>query len=188
MTRLYSLLLISMFAMTVQATEGRAEWSTAVATRPSDGHRMVYRYRSEFNQSFKRSSFPDRVTIAWHYKSSNGMPVATEREAMDRLEDLLSPHVEQPSFSSLVIVSTGENLREWTYYTRSQQEFLAKVNEALRNAPRFPIEIDLWKDPEWKAYEDFRRSVTKVTSPNPTVEGSCVNCRVAPSRLSYVLD
>ena len=161
MKRLFFLLVISMFAITVHATEDRAEWSTAVATRPSDDRQIVYRYRSEFDQSFKRSAFPDRVIIAWRYKSSNGMPVTTERKAMDRFEDLLSPYVEQPSFSSLVIVSTGENLREWTYYTKSQQEFMVKVNEALRNVPRFPVEIDLWKDPEWKTYEDFRRSVQK---------------------------
>jgi hypothetical protein len=89
------------------------------------------------------------------------MPATTERESMDQLEDLLSPQVEKSSFSSLIIVSTGENLREWTYYTRSQQEFMAKANEALKSVPRFPIEINLWRDPEWKAYEKFRRSVRK---------------------------
>jgi hypothetical protein len=52
--------------------------------------------------------------------------------------------------------TTGVGLREWVYYARSQQEFMSKVNEALRKVPRFPIEIDLWRDPEWKRYEEFR--------------------------------
>lgn len=161
MKRLFAMVVAAMLTMGVHAAEEGAVWSTAVASRPSDGHRIIYRYRSEFGQSFKRSAFPDRVIIAWRYNSSNGMPVVTERESMDRFEDLLAPYVEKPSLSSLVIVSTGENLREWTYYTTSQQEFMAKVNEALKNVPRFPIEIDLWKDPEWKAYEAFRKSVRK---------------------------
>jgi hypothetical protein len=161
MKRLLILIVTTILTVGVHAAENEAVWSTAIQTRPSDGHRIVYRYRSEFPQSFKRTSFPDRVIITWRYNSSNGMPVVTERESMDRLEDLISPRVEEPSFSSLVIVSTGENLREWTYYTKSKQEFMSRVNEALKDVPRFPIEIHLWNDPEWKTYEQFNRGVKK---------------------------
>lgn len=136
-------------------------WATAISTRPSDGHRIIYRYRSEFGPSFKRSLYPDRVVIAWSYKSVQGMPSKPEHKSMDQLEDLLAPYVEQASLSTLVLVSTGEGLREWVYYTKSQKEFMAKVNEALRGLPRFPIEIDLWKDPEWTRYEEFRTTVQK---------------------------
>lgn len=152
---------IAMMCIVNSAADDQAMWSTAVATRPSDGHRIIYRYRSEFDRTFKRSSYPDRVTIAWSYKSTSGMPSKTERESMDRMEDLLSPYVEQTSLSTLVLVSTGEGLREWVYYTKSQDEFMAQVNKALQGLPRFPVEIDLWKDPEWKRYEEFNRSVQK---------------------------
>lgn len=152
---------IAVMCIANSATDDQAGWSTAVATRPSDGHRIIYRYRSEFDQSFKRSSYPDRVAIAWTYNSANGMPSKAERESMDRMEDLLAPYVEQTSLSKLVLVSTGEGLREWVYYSKSQDEFLAKVNKALRGLPRFPVEIDLWKDPEWKRYEEFKSSVHK---------------------------
>lgn len=140
------------------AEEG-AVWSTAIATRPSDGHRIVYRFRSEFRPAFQRTQYPDRVILIWRYESSQGMPSTSERELMDQMEDLLTPHVEQQGVSSLVIVSTGEGLREWIYYARSQQEFMAKLNEALHGVPRFPIEIDLWSDPEWKRYEEFCSSI-----------------------------
>lgn len=161
MTRLIALVVTTILTMGVGAcaAEEGAVWSTAVATRPSDGHRIIYRYRSEFAKSFKRSAFSDRVIIVWRYNSYSGMPSVTERESMDRLEDLLAPLVEEPQFSSLVIVTTGENVREWTYYTRSQKEFMASVNQALRDEPRFPIEINLLRDPEWKAYDKFRRSI-----------------------------
>lgn len=146
---------------TGKAAEEGAVWSTAVATRPSDGHRIIYRYRSEFGPSYKRASYPDRVIIAWSYQSANGMPSKTERESMDRMEDLLTPFVEKTPLSILALVSTGEGHREWVYYTRSQSEFMTKVNEALRGHPRFPVEIDLSKDPEWSRYEEFKRNVQK---------------------------
>lgn len=136
-------------------------WSTAIATRPSDGHQIVYRYRSEFGPSFKRALYPDRVIISWTYQSASGMPSRTEHESMDRMEDLLTPHVAQASLSILALVSTGEGLREWVYYTKSKEEFMANVNKALRGVPRFPVEIDLSKDPEWQRYEIFRSGVRK---------------------------
>lgn len=145
----------------VHATEQGNVWATAIATRPSDGHRIVYRYQSDFAPGFERARFPDRVVIAWAYDSDSGMPSKPEREAMDRLEDLLAPYVEQPALSNLALVSTGEGLREWTYYTRSQDEFMAKLNEALARLPRFPIEIDLAKDPRWERYDAFRSTLRK---------------------------
>lgn len=159
-------LLVATFAAMVCATgSGAAEegavWSTAISTRPSDGHRIIYRYRSAFGPSFKRSLYPDRVIISWAYQSAEGMPSRPEREAMDRMEDLLAPYVEQTGLSTLVLVSTGEGLREWVYYAKSQEEFMAKVNQALRGLPRFPIDIDLWKDAEWKRYEEFSSRVQK---------------------------
>jgi hypothetical protein len=156
-----ALLTAATLACCAHAAEDEAVWSTAVTTRTSDGHRIIYRYRDEFGPSFKRSEFPDRVIIVWRYKSSTGMPATAEGKSMDRFEDLLAPHVETPKVSFLVIVSTGENLREWTYYTRSKEKFMSEMNEALRNVPRFPVEITLWTDPEWKVYEEFRRGVQR---------------------------
>lgn len=87
------------------------------------------------------------------------MPAVAEREAMDSLEDLLSPAVEKPGFAVLALVSTGENLREWTYYAKSEEEFLKALNGALVQQPRFPIEIHPASDPTWSTFERFRQGV-----------------------------
>ena len=60
---------------------------------------------------------------------------------MDAMEDLLTAAVEADGFSSLALVSTGEDLREWIYYTKSEDGFLARLNRALGGHPAFPIEI-----------------------------------------------
>ncbi|MEK8031598.1 DUF695 domain-containing protein [Ideonella sp. DXS29W] len=141
------------------AAEEGAVWSTAVATRPSDGHRIIHRYRSEFGPSFTRSSYPERIVITWNYQSVEGMPSRAERESMDRMEDLLAPYVEQASISVLVWVSTGEGVREWVYYAKSKDEFMNKVDEALRGHHRFPVQFKLWKDPQWTRYDESKGQV-----------------------------
>jgi len=75
---------------------------------------------------------------------------------MDAMEDALEPFVNYENFATLALVSTGENLREWTYYTRSEDEFLARLNQALRGKSRFPIEIHTASDPNWSMYEEFK--------------------------------
>jgi hypothetical protein len=151
--------LAAMLCTASSASGQETAWATAVATRPSDQHRIIHRYRIEFPPSFQRSLYPDRVIIAWTYPSDSGMPSTAEREAMDRMEDLLEAHVEKDGLATLVLVSTGEGLRAWVYYTRSREAFMAKMNEAFRGLPRFPIEVDLWNDPKWERYESFKAGV-----------------------------
>ena len=78
---------------------------------------------------------------------------------MDRMEDLLASLVEKPGASVLALVSTGENLREWTFYTNSEDEFFVELNKALAGQPQFPIEIHAAPDPQWSTFERFRKGV-----------------------------
>ena len=78
---------------------------------------------------------------------------------MDRLEDLLAPAVEKPGFAMLALVSTGENLREWIYYAKSEKEFLQALNRGLALQPRLPIEVHAARDPKWSTYERFRQGI-----------------------------
>lgn len=134
-------------------------WATAVSKHRTENRAIVFRFLKEFASDFDRSTQPDRIILVWEYESESGMPSSKERERMDELEDLLSPHVERDGFSTLALVSTGEGLREWIYYARSEEEFLNRLNEALYKEPAFPIEIHTASDPDWTSYEDFRAGV-----------------------------
>jgi len=80
---------------------------------------------------------------------------------MDELEDLLQPAIEATGIATLAIVSTGEGLREWTYYVTSEEVFFNKLNEALKSKPKFPIEIHVGPDAKWSTYEQFAQQVKK---------------------------
>jgi len=142
-------------------------WSTAVSHNESTGRAMILRYVDELAADFSKSSLPVRVVVVWNYESDTGMPATDERQRMDLMEDALEPVIEASGIAILAIVVTGEGGREWTYFARSEREFLAGLNQVLSGQPPFPIEIHVNDDPEWFAYDDFRAAwLTPGTEPS----------------------
>ena len=141
----------------VMATSSSAQvYATAISGNQSNGRVIVFRYIHDFGPGFDRATLPDRVILVWKYQSAGGMPAVEERQRMDALEDAVDPVVSRDRFATLVLVSTGENLREWIFYTRSQDEFLKRLNRALAGRPAFPIEIHTAADPQWTTFEKFK--------------------------------
>jgi hypothetical protein len=136
-------------------------WATAVSKQKDTGRAIIFRYAQSFRQGFQKSAFPERMILVWKYHSTSGMPATEERQAMDRMEDLLAPLIEQSGISVLALVSTEENLREWIFYAKAEQDFLAALNQALAGQPHFPIEVHAAQDPEWSSFESFRKGVHK---------------------------
>lgn len=132
-------------------------WSTATATRPSDGWTLVYRFAGRLSPEFKKSSQPERVTIIWRYKGNNGLPITPERECMDALEDAVDGRV--PNKGTLVVVSTGNNQRRWVYYTRSADSFVEAIQRVHSENSPTSLEFETAADPEWSFYEAFVRSI-----------------------------
>lgn len=130
-------------------------WGIATSKNDETERVIIFRYVSDFEPGFNRASQPVRAIILWKYKGANGMPAPRERERMDAMEDLLGPAMEVDGFATLALVSTGEELREWIYYAKSEEAFFARLNQALGAQPPFPIEIHIADDPKWSNYQAF---------------------------------
>jgi len=85
--------------------------------------------------------------------------MSEDHQRMNQMEDMLESVIKEDGFATLALVSTGEGLREWTYYTKSEAEFVARLNYALAGIPAFPIEIHMACDPNWAVYEQFKGGV-----------------------------
>ncbi len=92
MRGLVKLALVSAAALSsaVCAQDGGEQWATAVATRPSDNHKMIFRYIADFKPGFDQVEFPERVTLEWPYVSDSGLPAKADMLAMDKFEDRLA--------------------------------------------------------------------------------------------------
>ena len=159
MKPLLALLLVGLSVGAFADSSIGREWATAISTQANTDRKIIFRYIKQFQPTFERAAYPNRIIITWRYDSVTGMPVKAERERMERLEDLLGPVTEQADLAALVLVSTGENLREWIYYAQSEDRFFEGLNKALATEPRFPIEIHAAKDAAWQTYEKFRAGV-----------------------------
>jgi hypothetical protein len=134
-------------------------WATATSTNADNGRKIIFRYAEQLSPAFDRATQPVRIIIAWKYHSENGQPIVQDHQRMNVLEDALESALEEDRFATLALVSTGEDLREWTYYAKSENEFLARLNYALAGLPAFPIEIHSASDPNWEMYEQFKTGV-----------------------------
>ncbi|GGP19375.1 DUF695 domain-containing protein [Silvimonas iriomotensis] len=146
---------LGLFGVPYVHADSKEAWAVATATRPSDGHKIIYRYRATFGPGFSKSQYPERITVSWLYPTTSGMPSHDDSIAMGQMEDLLAPVTDTGSLSYLALVTTGEGVREWVFYAKSRTQFMQQLNAALQGHPRFPVEIDLQSDPKWTRYEEI---------------------------------
>jgi Family of unknown function (DUF695) len=113
-------------------------WATAVSTNAHNGRKIIFRYAEEFRLTFDPASQPNRIIIVWKYESDTVQPVAEDHQRMNQFEDTLEAALNRDCFATLALVSTGEGLREWTYYAESEDEFMARLNYSFAGMPAFP--------------------------------------------------
>jgi hypothetical protein len=143
---------------------GVQSWATAVSTNARSARKIIFRYAELFSPTFNRAFQPIRIIIVWKYQSESGQPCAEDHQRMNLLEDTLESALEEDRFATLALVSTGENLREWIYYAKSEDEFMGRLNCAFAGMPAFPIEIHCAGDPAWEVYERFKANLTEVVN------------------------
>lgn len=134
-------------------------YATATSKHKTEDRVVIHRFVSDFESSFDPSTQPYLISIYWDYETANGLPQTEESHEMVHMEDVLEPYLGKDGFATLVIVTTGENCRHWSYYVRNVDEFYRRLNLALADEPRFPIEIEDEHDPNWTVYQEFRASV-----------------------------
>jgi hypothetical protein len=134
-------------------------WATAVSRNQSNDRVIIFRYADTFSSAFNKTSQPVRVTIVWRYNSETGQPRTDEHQRMNVLEDTLEPILGEDNFATLAVVATGEDVREWTYYVSSGDEFFSRLNSALAAAPKYPIEIYADLDAEWDTYGQVKARI-----------------------------
>ncbi|MFZ1086325.1 MAG: DUF695 domain-containing protein [Terracidiphilus sp.] len=139
-------------------------WATAISTDSQTDRQIIFRYAETFSHTFIRATQPIRIIIVWKYQSERGQPMVEELQLMYLLEDALESVLDQNQFATLALVSTGEDLREWTYYAKSEDEFMARLNFAFIGMSAFPIEIHIAHDPQWETYEQFRAGIRETVN------------------------
>jgi hypothetical protein len=135
------------------------EWALTTSKNPATGRVTIFRYIKAFTPDFKQTDLPVKVILSWSYKGSNGQPLALDSKSMNAFEDLLEPVIGEDGFATLALVSTGNDLREWTYYAKSQDEFMKRLSRAHTKQSPYPIDVHAVRDANWSAFKEFLATV-----------------------------
>lgn len=130
-----------------------SDWKIVTAQNPETGQTAVFRAR------FAKPDRPDLASLVWAIVIQ--WPEVSP--AQQTFEEALDPLASSPH-SELVHVSTGMGLKEWIFYARSREEFMAELNELLAGHPRYPIDIEFFEDPEWEVWEDMVKDLRERTN------------------------
>lgn len=133
-----------------------AQETGVIAQYSEDGFPVVLKLVDEFPGDSIRSKYTWLTVISWKYDgaTNNGMPLEEVNRAMIKLEQTIEDSIEPKGHCWHAYSRTGNNLKELVYYIKSRDEFIEAFNKALEQQPRYPIEINFYKDQKW---EDFLR-------------------------------
>ncbi len=135
-------------------------WSTAISERPRDGWKIILRFIEKLGDPSEKSVYPVAVTFTWAYDGLKGLPSNREADAIYRLEDLLEERFERNREGKLALVATGNNLRMWIYYVKSEDKFRQSLAEAASLA-RLKVDVSSQVDKDWALLEDYRKGVRR---------------------------
>lgn len=75
---------------------------------------------------------------------------------MEQVQDALDTTFTKDPIAVMTGIYTGDNERNWIFYTLSTHIFGKKLNEALAHFELLPITIYAENDPEWNEYSEMK--------------------------------
>lgn len=81
---------------------------------------------------------------------------------MEEVQDALVAAFDKDPVAVLTGIFTGDNQRDWIFYTLSTHIFGRKLNEALSDFPMLPIEIYCENDADWNQYNEMSEAEIKM--------------------------
>ena len=137
----------------------KSEPKWCVAHFEEDEKPVILRSRSAMPVTPDPKDYPSLAVITWTYNGKDsGMPSTEENARMCELEDILEAKIERKNICIQTASRTGNGRREWNYYARSEEVFMAALNGALGHLPPFPIEIAFYDEPGWQSFQDLLAS------------------------------
>jgi hypothetical protein len=133
-----------------------SDWWTS-PTESENGRLIMVTGRRDVDKFRNNSRFNIRVEISWKYDGdASGMPNYETSTLMEQVQGALETEFKKDPIAILTGIYTGDNERNWVFYTLSTHIFGRKLNEALVNFELLPITIYCENDPDWNEYQEMK--------------------------------
>lgn len=138
------------------------DWWTSPA-QSENGRLIMVTGRRDVRKMRENPRYSIRVEVKWHYSGDDsGMPDFATSMLMEKVQDALMTVFAKDPVAILTGIFTGDDERDWVFYTLSTHIFGRKLNEALAEFPQLPIEIFCENDPEWAAYDEMSEAEIRI--------------------------
>ncbi|WPN64333.1 DUF695 domain-containing protein [Pseudomonas sp. P9_35] len=107
---------------------------------------MLYKGAGSISTTEKRA-LPFKVKVTWKYSSKGLIPALRDRVRMNEMERLILPAMQDKGLAKWVCTVTGGKQREWIFYTRNDEAFIAQTRAILAQTGPYPIELSARKEP-----------------------------------------
>lgn len=137
-------------------------WWTA-PTQSETGRLIMVTGRKNVEKFRTNPRFNIRVEVSWKYEGdATGMPDLATSQLMEQVQDALTETFRKDPVAVLTGIFTGDDRRDWIFYTLSTNIFGRKLNEALADFPMLPLEIYCENDAAWAAYDEMAEAEIKM--------------------------
>lgn len=133
-----------------------SDWWTA-PTESENGRLIMVTGRRDVGKFRENPRFVIRVEVTWKYEGeASGMPDFETSSLMEQVQEALEKEFDKDPVAVLTGIYTGDNERNWVFYTLSTHIFGKKINEALSSFDLLPITIYCENDPDWNEYQEMK--------------------------------
>lgn len=140
----------------------KSVWWTAPA-ESEDGRLIMVTGRKDVEKFRSNPRFNIRVEVTWKYEGKpDGMPDDATSELMEKVQDVLVETFRKDPVAVLTGVFTGDDKRDWVFYTLSTHIFGRKLNESLADSPLLPLTVYCENDPAWEGYDEMAEAEIKL--------------------------
>lgn len=128
-----------------------------------NGLPVIMKFVNELPEKKVMSKLTFLTVVSWKYDGTenNGMPLTEVNNRMIVLEDAIENSMNSTNLFTHVYSRTGNNLKEFTYYSMSQKDFMKILNRTLKKHDAYPIEINFYEDKDWTDFKtvikDFKK-------------------------------
>lgn len=142
--------------------ERQGQWWTA-PTDSESGRLIMVTGRKDISKFRGNPKFNIRVEVSWPYKGKpDGMPDDATSALMEKAQDALVETFRKDPVAVMTGIYTGDDERNWIFYTLSTHIFGRKLNEALAALPELPLKIYAENDPDWAEYDEMSQVEIKL--------------------------
>ena len=121
------------------------------------GSALSARFRAQPSTAAERAARPLLIVITWGYDGDRrGLPDAAAAAAMERFEDAVFGATDSGRIAAEpVAVITSDGVREFRLYAADPDLFMDGFNTALEAHEAYPIELEMFEDPDWAAHAEL---------------------------------